>query len=47
MYEVLDKDTMKSEISPHLTVAKHSYVSQSGMVDVIQCILYKLTIGCL
>ena len=46
MYEVLDKDTMKSEISPHLSVIKQSYVSQSGLVEVIQYILYKLKTGC-
>ena len=46
MYEVLDKDTMKSEISPHLSVVKHSYVLQSGLVEVIQYILYKLKTGC-
>ena len=26
MYEVLDKDTIKSEILPHLSVAKRGYV---------------------
>ena len=44
MYEVLDKDTTKSEISPLLSSAKQSYVSQSGLVEVIQCIRYKLKI---
>ena len=28
MYEVLDKDTIKSEILPHLSVAKRGYVSK-------------------
>ena len=46
VYEVLDRDAMKSEISPHFSVAKHSYVVQSGLVEVIQCILYKQKIGC-
>ncbi len=46
MCEVLDKDTIKSEILPHLSVAKRGYVSKSDLVEVIQCILYKLKTGC-
>ena len=46
MYEVLDKDTVKSEILPHLSVAKRGYVSKSDLVEVIQYILYKLKTGC-
>ena len=46
MYEVLDKDTIKSEILPHLYVAKRSYVSKSDLSEVIQCILYKLKTSC-
>ncbi len=46
MYEVLDKDTIKSEILPHLYVAKRSYVSKSDLSEVIQCLLYKLKTGC-
>ena len=46
MYEVLDKDTIKSEILPHLSVAKRGYGSQSDRVEVIQCLLYKLKTGC-
>ncbi|EFC68160.1 putative transposase, IS4 family [Prevotella sp. oral taxon 317 str. F0108] len=46
MYEVLDKDTIKSEILPHLSVAKRGHVSKSDLVEVIQCILYKLKTGC-
>ena len=46
MYEVLDKDTIKSEILPHLSVAKRGYVSKSDLVEVIQCLLYKLKTGC-
>ena len=42
MYEVLDKDTIKFEILPHLSVAKRGYVSKSDLLEVIQCILYKL-----
>ena len=46
MYEVLDKDTIESEILPHLSVAKRGYVSQSNLTEVIQYILYKLETGC-
>ena len=46
MYEVLDKDTIKSEILPYLSVAKRGYVTKSDLVEVIQCILYKLKTGC-
>ena len=46
MYEVLDKDTIKFEILPYLSVAKRSYVTKSDLVEVIQCILYKLKTGC-
>ena len=46
MYEVLDKDTIKFEILPHLSVAKRGYVSKSDLSEVIQCILYKLKMDC-
>ena len=46
MYEVLDKDTIKSEILPYLSVAKRGYVTKSDLVEVIQCILYKLKTDC-
>lgn len=42
MYEVLDKDTIKIEILPHLLVAKRGYVSKGDLLEVILCILYKL-----
>ena len=45
MYEVLDKDTIKSEILPYLSVAKRGYVTKSDLVEVVQCILYKLKNG--
>ncbi len=47
MYEVLDKDTIKFEILPHLSVAKRGYVTKSDLLEVILCILYKLKTGCL
>ena len=46
MYEVLDKDTVKSEILPHLPVAKRDYVPKGDLAEVIQCFLYKLKMGC-
>jgi len=46
MYEVLDKDTIKSEILPYLSVAKRGHVTKRDLVEVIQCILYKLKTGC-
>ena len=42
MHEVLDKDTIKFEILPHLSVAKRGYATKSDLSEVIQCILYKL-----
>ena len=41
MYRVLDKDTIKSKILLHLSVAKRGYVSKSNLVDVIQCVITK------
>ena len=35
MYEVLDKDTIKSEFLPYLSVAKRGYVTKSNLVEVI------------
>ena len=46
MYEVLDKDKIIFEILPHLSVVKRGYVSKSDLVEVIQCLLYKLKTGC-
>ena len=42
MYAVLDKDTIKNEILPHLSVAKRGFVSKSSLIEVINAILYKL-----
>ena len=46
MYEVLDKDTIKSEILPHLSVTKRGFVSKSDLAEVIQFNFYKLKTGC-
>ena len=42
MYEVLNKDTMKYEILPHLSVEKRGYVTKSDLTEIIQSNLYKL-----
>jgi len=42
----LDKDTIKSEILPHLSMAKRSYVTKSYLAEALQCILYRLKTGC-
>ena len=42
MYEVLDKETMKSEIPLHLPAAKRGYASKNNLLKAFQCILYKL-----
>ena len=34
MYTVLDKDTIKNEILPHLSKAKRGYVTQSCLIEV-------------
>ena len=45
-YIVLDKDTIKNEIKPYLSVAKRGYVSQGSLIEVVNAILHKLTSGC-
>lgn len=46
MYQVLDKYTIKNEILPHLSVAKRGFVTKSCLVEIVNCILYKLKSGC-
>ena len=45
-YAVLDKDTIKNEIKPYLSVAKRGYVSQGSLIEVVNAILHKLKSGC-
>ncbi len=45
-YTVLDKDTIKNEIKPYLSVAKRGYVSQGSLIEVVNAILHKLKSGC-
>lgn len=46
VYQVLDKDTIRFEILPHLSVAKRGFQTSSCLVEVINSILYKLKTGC-
>lgn len=46
MYAVLDKDTIKIEILPHLSVAQRGFITQSSLVEIVNAILYKLKTGC-
>lgn len=45
-YAVLDKDTIKSEIMPYLSIAKRGYASKFDLIEVVNAILYKLKSGC-
>ena len=42
MHKVLGGDMMKSEMLPHLSVAKRGYVSEGDLAEVVPCVLYKL-----
>ena len=46
MYEVPNKDMMKSEIMPHSSVVKHGYASKSEWAEAIQCSLHKQKTAC-
>lgn len=46
MYAILNKDTIKSEILPHLSVAKRGFITQSSLVEIVYAILYKLKTNC-
>jgi len=45
MYQVLDKDIIEKEILPHLSTAKRGFKTKSCLVEIINCILYKLKTG--
>ena len=42
----LDKDTIKPEIRPHLSVAIPGYISEGNLAEVVTYILYKLKTAC-
>lgn len=46
MYQVLDKSTINLEIIPHLSVAKRGFKTKSCLIEIVNCILYKLKTGC-
>lgn len=45
MYKVLSKDTIENEIIPHLSVAKRGFKTKSCLIEIVNCILYKLKTG--
>lgn len=45
-YAVLDKDTIKKEIKPYLSMAKRGYTFKFDLIEVVNAILYKLKSGC-
>jgi transposase len=46
MYRILDKDTIKMEIIPHLSEAKRGFKTKSCLEENVNGILYKLKTGC-
>ena len=42
MHKVLGGDMMKSEMLPHLSVAKRGYISEANLAEVDPYILFKL-----
>ena len=45
-YIIHDKDTIKSEIMPNLSVSRKGFVSKYDLVKVVNAIPYKLKSGC-
>lgn len=45
-YAVLDKDTIKIEIMPYISVAKRGFTTKFDLIEVVNAILYKLKSGC-
>ena len=45
-YAVLDKDTIKSEIMPYLSIAKGGFTTKFDLTETVNAILYKLKSGC-
>ena len=44
-YAILDKDTIKTEIMPYLSIAKRGYTSKFDLIEVVNAILYKREFG--
>ena len=45
MYQVLNKDMIEKEIIPHILIAKKGPAISVPIVELINCILYKLKTG--
>lgn len=45
MYKVLSKDTIENEIIPHLLVVRRGFNTKSCLIEIVNCILYKLKTG--
>ncbi|MFV0419690.1 MAG: transposase, partial [Dysgonomonas sp.] len=45
MYKVLSKDTIENEILPYLSTAKRGFKTKSCLIEIVNCILYKLKTG--
>lgn len=45
MYSVLDKDIIKSEIVPHLPLAKRGFQVRVPLEELVNAVLYKLKTG--
>ena len=45
MYQVLDKDTIEMEIIPYIPLPKRGFAPKVPLVEIINCILYKLKTG--
>ena len=41
----VNKDTIKNEILPHLSITKCGFVSKNSSIEIINVILYKLKTG--
>jgi len=44
-HQVLDKDTIRIEMPPYLSVAKRGFQTKSCLIEVVNSILYKLKTG--
>ena len=45
-YAVVDKDTIKKEIIPYLSIAKRGLTGKFDLLSIVTAILYKLRTGC-
>ncbi|MFV0538665.1 MAG: transposase, partial [Dysgonomonas sp.] len=45
MYKVLSKDTIDIERRPYLSTAKRGFKTKSCLIEIVNCILYKLKTG--